>query len=146
MDQTSQQNPRGDIRLVEPAGNFLGRQAIAIAEAEGLTLFVRQGGQGVVQSLRPLVADDGLRGTGQARGQQGNEILAPFASGDIARDFSAGGPLARGEVAVPIHDALLGQVAQPVEWVAVAEVDVRQFAEGFDGQILEDVLRFDLPS
>src|SRR5262249_58869699 len=77
-------------------------------------------------------------------GKEGNGVVGAARGRDVPRHFARRGPLARREMAVPVHDALLGQVAKPTERIPPRQICPRQLSDRLERQLLKHVLRLQL--
>ena len=144
MNQPAEQDASGDVGLLQPQGDFLGRHSFSVTEAQALALLFGKACHCFVQPLLPLVADDGHRRTGHAGGKQSDEVLAGFPDRNVPRNLASAGPLAGGEVTVAVDNTLFGQLTEPAEWIAAGQIGVGKFAQGLDREFLQNIGWLDL--
>ena len=100
-----------------------------------------QGFECFVQGREALRARGGVRRRRNAGGQDAKPFVPGIARGALEADFAAGVAFPGVGFAGRVDDALLRDLAQPAERVAVAEISLREVFPGGAGHVLVDVGR-----
>jgi len=136
-------HPHRSVGFTELFGDFFGREADEVAEAEGFALVVGQGFERGHCAELTLVARKGLAGGGHASGEQVGESGGFAAGGESG--FARGVALLAGEMsAVGVDDFSLAKLKHPVQRIPARQIGLSQDAHGLHTGILQDVLGLDL--